>query len=144
MHKWVRYGLIFLCLVGLVLVRFGESALFYDPFITFFKTDYQAQPLPELDFLKWLLNTAFRFGLNMLLSLAILWLLFQDRGIVRFSLFLFAAIFIALIFTAIILISGATAESYLPLFYLRRFLIQPLLIFMLVPAFYYYRIVNRA
>ncbi|RMB56556.1 exosortase F system-associated protein [Dokdonia sinensis] len=143
MHKWLRYGMIFLCLVGFVFVRFRESALFYDPLIIFFKTDYQAQPLPEMETLKYLLNIALRFMIHMMLSLAILWLVFQEVGIVRFSLILYVAIFTVLLTVLTIMINNAGAESYRSLFYVRRFLIQPILIFILIPAFYYYRKANR-
>ena len=141
-HRTPRILLILLCFFTLALLRFRESALFYDPLIPFFYGDYQSQALPEIEWVSYVLNVFLRYVINMLLAVAILWLAFKDRGIVKFSLLLYTIVFFVLMPLFIIFWYHSTQGEYLALFYVRRFLIQPLLIFILLPAFYYYRRVN--
>lgn len=142
MHRAPRILAVFLCFLMLVLVRFRESALFYDPLVSFFYDDYQSLLLPEIEWTTYLLNLLLRYGLNMLISIVILWLAFKDRGIVKFSLLLYTIVFVVLVPLFVILWKTSSQGEYMTLFYVRRFLIQPLLIFILLPAFYYYRRVN--
>ncbi|MFT5751668.1 MAG: exosortase F-associated protein [Flavobacteriales bacterium] len=142
MHRTLRIFVILLCLFMLILVRFRESALFYDPLISFFYGDYQSQPLPGIEWISYVLNIFLRYVINMLLSVAILWLAFKDRGIVKFSMLLYTIMFCVLMSLFVVFWHTSAQGEYMALFYVRRFLIQPLLIFMLLPAFYYYRRVN--
>jgi exosortase F-associated protein len=124
----------------LVLIRGFEDLLFYDPLLAFFKSVQSYDSLPRFDTLKLILNVALRFLLNTLISLSILWVIFQNRDIVRLSLLLYTVLFIVL-FCAFcyLLLSGITSEkgNYLSLFYVRRFLIQPIFLLVLIPAFYF-------
>lgn len=142
MHKSLRVLLIFLCFTAMAFIRFRESALFYDPLISFFYGDYQYDILPDIEWINYVLNIFFRYLLNMLLSLAILWLAFMDTSILKFSSIIFAIVFVLLLVLFVIFWSSNEQGEYNALFYVRRFLIQPLLIFILLPAFYYYRRVS--
>tara|TARA_R110001632_G_scaffold161038_7_gene279410 strand:- start:495 stop:926 length:432 start_codon:yes stop_codon:yes gene_type:complete len=142
MNKALRVLLIFLCFIAMAFVRFRESALFYDPLISFFHGDYQYDVLPDIEWTTYVLNIFFRYLLNMFLSLAILWLAFMDTSILKFSSIIFAIVFVLLLVLFIIFWSSNEQGEYNALFYVRRFLIQPLLIFILLPAFYYYRRVS--
>ena len=132
----------------LVLIRGFEDLLFYDPLLAFFKSVQSYDSLPRFDTLKLILNVALRFLLNTLISLSILWVLFQNRDIVRLSLLLYTVLFIVLFCVfCYLLLSGSPAvegigiasdkENYLSLFYVRRFLIQPIFLIILIPAFYF-------
>ncbi len=133
--------LVLLFLFGLlVLVRLFEAELFYDPLLSFFKQDYLNQKVPDVVFGKLMLHTAFRFGINTLISLAILYVAFKDKGIVKFASVLYLIAFVVLFSWMAWLVANATPESnYNILFYVRRFLIQPLFVLLLLPAFYYHR-----
>lgn len=121
-------------LILLVLVRFFEESLFYDPLLEFFRKEDKT--LPEYDNLKLLLSLAFRFGLNTLFSLGIIWLAFKDKAILRLTAILYGAFFIVL--TAVLFITlNAEAPNLMLIFYVRRFLIQPLLLLLFLPAFFY-------
>lgn len=136
MHKGIRITLIlvlFLCLVG---IRMYAESLFYDPLIDFFKGDYKTQSLPAFSISKLILGISFRFGLNTLISLGILWFWFQKTSIVKFSLLLYLIVFAVLLLLFIILVMNAEG-NYMVLFYVRRFLIQPILVLLLIPAFYF-------
>ena len=120
----------------LILIRAFEDQLFYDPLLDFFKTDHTILPLPALEKGKLLLHVLFRFLLNTGVSLAILWLLFRKKEIVLFSTIIYAISFIVLGVLFWILLSTSEAGDHMFLFYARRFLIQPLFLFLLAPAFY--------
>lgn len=121
-------------LVLLVLVRLFEEHLFYDPLIAFFKSD--SKTLPEYNPLRLYAGLAFRYWLNTLLSVGIISLLFTDKNTVKLAALLYMGLFILLMMAFyVVTISGNT--NLLVLFYIRRFLIQPLFLILFVPAFYY-------
>lgn len=133
---------------SLVAIRAYQEQLFYDPLIPFFKTDHGTQQLPEMDRLNLLGNVALRFWMNTIISLGILWLLFRKIEIVKVSLLLFSVVFVILMIAFIVLLSASPTAvgtgdveisrgGHLALFYVRRFLIQPLFLLLLIPAFYF-------
>lgn len=127
---------IVLLLVLLAVVRFYQEALFYDPLVPFFKTD--SVILPFLDMPKLLGGLTFRYLINTVLSLAILWFCFKDKSIIRVTSLLYGVFFIVLMIAFIIVIN-AEKPNLLAIFYIRRFLIQPLFLILFIPAFYYQR-----
>jgi exosortase F-associated protein len=122
---------------GLIAVRFYENELFYNPLLTFFKTDHSTQPLPEFDATKLYLSVTLRYIINTVLSLAILWMVFRSKEVLKFSVILYITLFIVLFFVFIILMNTSEAGNHMALFYVRRFLIQPLFLLILLPAFYF-------
>ncbi|MCW4469479.1 exosortase family protein XrtF [Flavobacterium sp. MFBS3-15] len=120
--------------VLLVLVRFYEETLFYDPLLPFFKRE--GKELPDYDSLKLFLGLAFRYGLNTLLSLGVIWLAFKDKAIIRLAAILYGVLF-AVLCTVLFIGLNAEKPNLLLIFYVRRFLIQPLLLLLLLPAFFY-------
>lgn len=126
--------------LALVAIRGFSEAIFYDPLIVFFKTNYQTGGLPEVDFIGLLLNLSLRFWMNTLLSLLLLWILFQNKEIVQLSLILYAVAFVLLIVAFTFVAKNYEPGSYQALFYIRRFLIHPLLLLLLIPAFYFHRL----
>lgn len=127
---------IIVLLILLAVVRFYQEDLFYDPLVPFFKTD--SVILPFLDIPKLLGGLTLRYAINTLLSLAILWFCFKDKSIIRLTAVLYGAFFIILM-VAFIIVINAEKPNLLALFYIRRFLIQPLFLILFIPAFYYQR-----
>ena len=144
MNKVLKVLGIFALAALLVLIRTFEDTLFYDPLLHFFEMDYKSMPLPEMDTFALQTGIALRFLLNTIISLAILWLVFQDRGIIKLSLilysFLFAVLFMAFSF---IIFTSEESSGHFVLFYVRRFLIQPLFLLILLPAFYFQKYKSR-
>jgi exosortase F-associated protein len=122
----------------LVLIRAFENTLFYDPLLHFFETDYKSFPLPKMDTFALQTGIALRFLLNTFISLAIIWLVFKDNEIIKLSIILYSILFAVLfmVFSFIIFTSEETSGHFV-LFYVRRFLIQPLFLLILLPAFYF-------
>ncbi|WP_040473767.1 exosortase F system-associated membrane protein [Flavobacterium frigoris] len=138
-HKF-RFFIVLLFVLSFVLIRVYEDNLFYDPFLDYFKSDFNDLPLPLYNPFRLFTSLLFRYGLNMSLSLALIYTLFKDIGMVKFASFLYAFFFVLLIFSfqAIIWVYGE--HNNLVLFYVRRFLIQPIFILLFIPAFYYQKL----
>jgi exosortase F-associated protein len=118
----------------LLMVRVLQRHLFYDPLLPFFKSS--KTELPVYDTARLFLGLAFRYMLNSLISLGILWLAFKDIQVVKLSAILML-IFFALLAPALLIILNSSEPSLLAIFYIRRFLIQPLFLILFLPAFYY-------
>ena len=67
--------------VRMVLIRWFENELFYDPYLTFFHNDYLYIDSPRREVLKLVAFTVLRYVLNGLVSLGILYVVFKDRNI---------------------------------------------------------------
>jgi exosortase F-associated protein len=93
--------------------------------------------LPDFEILKLTLNLFLRYFVNTLLSISIIYLLFQNKMHVKIASFLYLILFVVLIIIFSVLLYGSDKPDYLLLFYVRRFLIQPILLLLLIPAFYF-------
>jgi exosortase F-associated protein len=133
----LRFLFLLLSLIGLVCVRFFEDILFYDPFLNFFKSHSQNQSVPELNDVKLFFGFLFRYSLNTFFSLSIIYLLFKQLQLVKFSAILFLVLFLLFVILFYVVLRCTNEPDYLILFYLRRFLIQPLFLILFIPAFYY-------
>lgn len=137
LNKLVRYSGVFIAFILIVCIRLFENKMFYDPFLHFFKSDYHNKSLPDFEGFKLLLNLFLRYLANTLLSISIIYLLFQNKMHVKIALFLYLILFVVLIIVFSFLVFGLDKPDYLLLFYVRRFLIQPILLLLLIPAFYF-------
>lgn len=127
----------------LILIRAFENELFYDPYLSFFKNDYLYIDNPRREILKLTLNTCLRYFLNSIISLAILYIFFKDRNIVKFSALIYGVAFIILLGLFLYFVIKPSQEDYYIFFNIRRFLIQPLLLLLLLPAFYYHHLKSK-
>ena len=133
-------GTIFLLMILvalLMLIRAFEKQLFYDPFMYYFEHDYLIFPLPDYNAGKLFLGLLFRFTLNALISLGILYSLFKDREMIVFVSVLYVILFVILIIAFFCMLWFFTDNVNFILFYVRRFLIQPLFVVVFIPAFYF-------
>ena len=122
----------------LIMVRVFQYDLFYDPFLLYFKNSYLNNAgIPEFDWLKMTLFLFFRYSINTIISLLIIYTIFKNIDLIKFSIAIYSVSFLILIPIYYYYISIEFENGYLPAFYVRRFLIQPLLLFLLVPAFFY-------
>jgi exosortase F-associated protein len=133
-----KYKILFsiLIIVGFGLIRNFEKQWFYDPFLDYFKSDFVNFPYPEFVSFKLFLSLLFRFILNTGLSLLLIFILFHDREIVEFSALLYG-IFGIVLFVLFFSIIWYYPDGEWLLFYVRRFIIQPILVLIFIPAFYY-------
>ena len=140
MSNPVRHILILLLFGLLILIRVFEDSLFYDPYLLFFKNDYLYMDYPRREVLKLTLFTSLRYVLNSLISLGIIFLVFKDKSIVKFSALIYIVAYIILVAIFLYFVINPKQEDYYLFFNLRRFLIQPVILLFLLPAFYYYKL----
>lgn len=132
-YKFIVTIVIILCFA---IIRNFESELFYDPFLDYFKFDFKNLPFPEVNSFKLFSGLLFRYLLNTVLSLILIYTLFQDKDILKFSMLLYG-FFIIVLFVMFFVILKYFQEWNWLLFYVRRFIIQPIFVILFIPAFYY-------
>ncbi len=140
MRKPISLILVFVLFLLLVLIRVFEDELFYDPYLLFFKSEYLQIDSPRREVLKLTLFTSLRYLLNSVISLGIIYLFFKDKSIVKFSTTVYVIAYVLLIALFLYFVIHPRQEDYYLFFNLRRFLIQPILLILLLPAFYYNKI----
>lgn len=137
-----RVALAVVVIVLFALVRLYESEIFYDPLLAYFKGSYMQIPLPEMNYQMLLLNTSFRYFINTALSLALLYIVFKDIGMVKFTAVLYLVFFVVLISILLFTLSYDDPDKML-IFYIRRFLIQPIFILLFIPGFLFQEYVSK-
>jgi len=140
MNIITKYILLLLLIGLLVLIRVFENDLFYDPYLVFFQNDYLYIDSPRREIFKLTMFTSLRFLMNTIVSLFILFVMFRDKSIVKFSAVIYSIAFVLLILLFLYFVSDPKREQYYLFFNVRRFLIQPIIIILLLPAFYYNRL----
>ena len=127
-----------LFLVGLLVsIRAFENQLFYDPFTAYFKSEFSKLAYPDYNGLLLFGNWIFRYVLNSAVSVGIIYVIFKDLSIVRFSSFLFGFFLLILLILLFLLLYYFDENQKMTLFYVRRFLIQPIFLLLFIPAFFY-------
>jgi exosortase F-associated protein len=135
--NYISVGILFLLLV---LIRAFEDVLFYDPYLTFFENDYLYIDSPRREVAKLVLNTTLRYVLNSLISLGILYLFFKDKSMIKFATLFFLLSYVVLLIPFLYFVINPKQEDYYLFFNIRRFLIQPIILIVLLPAFYYQKL----
>ncbi|WP_291119316.1 exosortase F system-associated membrane protein [Flavobacterium sp. UBA6135] len=130
------FFILLLCLLGFALLRNYETVMFYDPFLNYFKNDYLNLPFPDYNSFALFWNLLFRYLLNTSLSLLVLYVILKDIQLVKFAMILYLLLFFVLIVAFFILLQFSNESYNFLLFYIRRFLIQPLFLLLFIPAFY--------
>jgi exosortase F-associated protein len=130
-----RFFILFLLVFILALIRIVEESLFYDPYLDYFKDDSANLPLPIVDKLKLFISLFFRYSLNTIVSIAFIQFAFKDINFSKFVLALYLLLFIILIIIFYFVLAFNAEENKLTLFYLRRFLIQPLFLLLFIPGY---------
>jgi exosortase F-associated protein len=137
MSKKNRLIILFALFVSLVAVRYLATKWLYDPFQSYFDHDYLLKPIPEYHGLKLFFNMFIRYAVNTLISLVIIWMAFRDRDLLRFAVKFYLLAFVFLTFTFFVVLTGELKDGYLFAFYIRRFIIHPVLLLILFPAFFF-------
>jgi len=137
MTKFYKYFIVAFLFILLALIRWFENELFYDPYLLFFHNDYLYMDSPRQEVFKLVINTSFRYLLNTILSLVILYVFFKEKSLIKFSSVIYLVSYILLIVCYLYFVLDPKQENYYIFFNLRRFLIQPIILLLLFPAFYY-------
>jgi exosortase F-associated protein len=133
-NKIIAVGILFVLLVA---IRAFEDYLFYDPFSLYFKNDYLSLPFPVFNSLSLLISMGVRYGLNSIISLLIIYCLIKDWELTKFAAVIYVFFFVLLITAFFVLVLFTDQYNNFVVFYVRRFLIQPLLLLLFIPAIFY-------
>lgn len=137
--KILNWLLVIAGISGLIGVRALENHIFYDPFLNYFHEADRNIPFPEFDWGKLIVNYLFRFILNLLFSCLVIHFWFNNRKWTVQGAVLMLIIF-GITFPIYLYCIYAQFEiGYLFSFYMRRFVIQPLILLLIIPMFYYRR-----
>lgn len=130
--QWLLIAGFTLCLVG---VRYWETTLFYDPFLAYFKG--KTEGIPSFEWKPLIVSHLFRFFLNFIFSLAIIHFFFLNRQwTIQAGMVILALFFIIFPFY-LYSIANELYFGELFTFYLRRMVIQPVMVLIMVPVFFY-------
>jgi exosortase F-associated protein len=132
----VQILLFFLSVIGFALIRNYESVFFYDPLLAFFKGEYFNSPLPLIIEWKLYLGFFWRYFLNSVLSIFVIYVLFKNKEYVKLATFLYLLFFVVLM-VLFIFVLHYFSDQVMALFYIRRFIIQPLFLLLFIPGFYF-------
>jgi len=122
---------------GLIGVRMLEDQIFYDPFLAYFHEADQYIAIPEFEWGKLIIGHLFRFTLNLLFSCVIIHFLFKNKKWTIQGAILIFIVFLITFPIYLYCIYDRFEVGYLFSFYMRRFVIQPLILLLIVPLFYY-------
>ena len=140
MSKTVSYILAGVLVLLLVLVRAYEDVLFYDPYLVFFENDYLYIDNPRREVAKLVFFTSLRYLVNTLLSLGIIYCAFKDKQMIKFSTIIYGIAYVCFLIPFLYFVINPRQEDYYLFFNVRRFLLQPLILLLLLPALYYYKL----
>ena len=127
----------------LILIRAFENQLFYDPFLSYFKSEYTNIAFPKINTIKLFLSLGFRYYLNSIISLGLLYLIFNEFKLVKFSTFLYVLLGSIVMISFFFVLLKLGESSKMTLFYIRRFIIQPIFLMLFIPAFYYQKKIKK-
>jgi exosortase F-associated protein len=127
---------VFLGLLGLVIVYVFQSQLFYDPFINYLYNPLKPE-VPEHIGWKFILSKALRYLLNDGFALLVIWGLFKKKKYIRFAVLIFFIGFLVLLPIYLFLALNYYIETQSFLNHLHRLVLNPVLMMLLIPAFYY-------
>lgn len=135
--KILNWLLVIMGICGLIGVRVLEDRIFYDPFLKYFHEATKNSQFPDFEWGKLIVSHLFRFVLNLLFSCLIIQCLFQKREWTVQGALLITIIFVITFPIYLYCVNDGFNIGYLFSFYMRRFVIQPLALLLIVPMFYY-------
>ncbi|KAA0126883.1 exosortase F system-associated protein [Chryseobacterium sp. SN22] len=130
-------------ILGLIGIRIGEDRLFYDPFLNYFHEAQKNIPFPPFEWGKLVAGYLFRFILNLFFSCLIIHFWFRNRQWTIQGAILITIIFLITFPIYLYCIYDRFEIGYLFSFYMRRFVIQPLILLLVIPMFYYRKHLNE-
>ncbi len=139
-----NYILISFLLVLLVLVRLFEESFFDDHLLSFFNYSYLTDSLPKVPFIDVYKIISLRYLVNSLISILILYLFFPEKNVLKFLFYFFVLAFFILSGFLYYEWHNYVPGDYLLLFYVRRLLIQPVFLFILIPALLFHQMEKKS
>ena len=140
----VDWLIVIVAVFGLIGVRAVEDQVFYDPFLHYFHEANKKAVIPDFEWGTLILNHLFRFGLNLFFSAVIVYFIFKRKDWTVQAILLMCIVFVITFPIYLYCISTKFEIGYLFSFYMRRFVIQPLILLLIIPLFYYRKQLEKA
>ena len=138
--KWL---FVVLSVAGLIGVRALEDHIFYDPLIDYFHKVGLQLEFPPLKWGKLILHHILRFLLNLVFSALTIHFIFKNRRWTLQATILMVIFFLISFPVYLYCLSTEFEVGYVFSFYIRRFVIQPLILLLIIPMFYYRKQTER-
>ena len=135
--KILNWFIAALGIFGLIGVRMLEDQLFYDPFLHYFHEANKNAFFPDFEGTKLVLNYLFRFLLNLFFSAVVVHFIFKNKEWTIQAVVLMIIVFAITLPLYLYCIHTKFEIGCLFSFYMRRFVIQPLILLLIIPLFYY-------
>lgn len=135
--KILNWTIVIIGILGLISVRFLEDKIFYDPFLEFFKGDYKVSQVPDFEMGRLIASHFFRFLLNLIFSAIVVHFIFKNKKWTIQSIILITVAFLFFFLIYLWCIYTKMEIGYLFTFSVRRFVIQPIILLLIIPIFYY-------
>ncbi len=129
-------------LLGLIIVYVFQRQLFFDPFQDFIYNPQNPQ-YPEFNKLAYVISKIIRYILNDGFALLIIWGLFKNKSYMRFAMIIFAIGLFLLLPLYLYLVINHFHSTYTFLNHLHRLVLNPVLMMLLIPAFYYQQTLKK-
>ena len=136
-NKLFRYSGIIVAFFLLICIRFFEDKLFYDPFLDFFKGNYKVNEIPKFVWEKLIISHFFRFLLNLFFSALVIHFMFLNKKWTQQAIVLIALAFLFFFPIYLWCLYTKMEIGFLFTFSVRRFVIQPIILLLIIPIFYY-------
>jgi len=133
---------VFLGIFGLIIVYVFQAQLFYDPFANHLFNPMHPE-VPEYNASKYIIAKAARYILNDGFALMVIWGLFKNQTYVRFAVIIFFIGFLILLPIYLFLAMNYFIETQSFLNHLHRLVLNPVLMMLLIPAFYYQQLLKK-
>ncbi len=137
MMKAAQILLILAGIAGLIGVRVLQENLFYDPLLSYFHEANRTAVFPDFNWTKLIISHLFRFLLNLIFSAMIIHGFFLNGKWTLQGVIMICLVFVVTFPLYLYCVSTKFEIGYLFSFYMRRFVIQPLILLLIIPMFYY-------
>ena len=141
--KILNWFFVILGILGLIAVRVLEDRLFYDPFLNYFHDVNKSLHFPDFEWGKLIAGHLLRFFLNLIFSCIIIQFWFNNKRWTIQGAILIVIVFVITFPIYLYCVSGRFEMGQLFSFYMRRFVIQPLILLLIIPMFYYRKHINK-
>ncbi|MCW3160443.1 exosortase F system-associated membrane protein [Chryseobacterium oryctis] len=141
--KILNWFLVIIGLFGLISVRMLEDKIFYDPFLNYFHEANKEIAFPVFEWGKLIIGHLFRFILNLFFSCLVIHFIFKNKQWTVQGAILITIIFLITFPIYLYCVYDKFEIGYLLSFYMRRFVIQPLILLLIIPMFYYRQQVEK-
>ena len=141
--KIINWLFVVIGFLGLIMIRFFEDEIFYDPFLNYFQEANNGLEFPIFNWIDLVLSHLFRFLLNLIFSGVIIHSLFRNRMWTLQGLILILIVFLITFPIYLYCVYDEFSVGNLFSFYIRRFVIQPIILLLIIPLYYYRKHIEK-